>query len=92
MTLLEKYPEFNGKVDLINELVTWRTVEEILDKHFIRKEVLEQLEHDLEYSYEATHIEKQKVKDAIEKNINNVTTMYDWKKCKLNILKELGLE
>jgi len=93
MKFLDKYLEFKGKVVNLNKwglenrfLYFQEDVEEILDKHFVRRT------NYVEELIDKKHlVSKQKVKDAIDKFIHLDNPPSENQVC-FNILEELGLE
>lgn len=85
---LEKYPEFKK---LIEQHIPIDAIKEILDKHFVRLKDAGKLE-----IFNRTWIERQKVKDAIDKLIPDPTSIGDGNTYESIILyrlkKDLGLD
>jgi len=90
---LEKYPEFKLKTeekftgDFFLEVVPTKDIEEILDKHYIKKDIKSFTKMMDKY------ISKEKVKDAIDKLTKfeyGADSLYE--KALMDLLKELGLE
>ena len=115
-TFLEKYPEFEGKEDFTNTIFLSRakfdrvvlkyflseTIEEILDKHFVRKEITESirkaknmvLDKQTEMMEKFVKDYKQDVKDAIDNIMRQceIPKHNELRGSLLILKKELGLE
>ena len=70
MTLIEKYPEFDDREHNIGTLYHQDFIEEILDKHFVRKTqavpISQFMERDKVTVIDRLFISEEKVKDTID--------------------------